>query len=281
MVFLTSFGLQAQDQNVVARIGAKKITLNELNKVIGFYDQEQQKLIETNPQLKETILWQLVQSTVISKIARDKGFDKRPDIRGQQEMMINNFLAQQYILKEVVEKVSVPEAKARAYYKDNPDLFKTPEMVRARHILIKIEQGATEEEKKKSKTKAEEVLAKLKKGEDFAKLAAEVSDDPGTKTKGGDLDFFPRGTMIPTFEESVFNLKPGEMSGIVETEFGHHIIKLEERKASVLEPYEKIKERVKDQALQEMRKSAVSEFIDRSLKNAKVEINPGRLANPQ
>jgi len=278
-VFLLSSNLQAQEQNVLAKIGTRKITVADLNKIIGYYDQEQQKVIETNPQMKESILWQLVQGLVISKIARDKGFDKRTDIKNQQEILINNFLTSQYILKEVIEKVTISEAKVKAFYKDNADQFKTPDMIRVRHILIRVESGANEEEKKKSKVKAEEVLAKLTKGEDFAKLAAEVSDDPGTKSKGGDLDFFPRGTMIPAFEDAAFALKPGELSKAVETEFGYHLIKLEEKKDAFLEPYDKIKEKVKDQALQELRKAAVNEFIEKSLKNAKVEINPGRLQN--
>jgi peptidyl-prolyl cis-trans isomerase C len=278
---LISPSLQAQSQEFVAKIGNKKITLAEFNKIIGYYDLEQQKAIEKNPQLKETILWQIVQGTVISKIAREKGFDKKPEIKNQQELLLNNFLASQYLQKEIIDKITVTEAKALAYYKDHPDSFKTPEMIRARHILIKIEPGASDEEKKKSKAKAEGVLDKLKKGEDFAKLAAEISDDPGSKAKGGDLDFFPKGTMIPVFEEAAFSLKPGEMSNIVETEYGYHIIKLEEKKEAALEPYESIKEKVKDQALQEMRKTVVTEFVEKSLKNAKVEINPGLIMKPE
>jgi parvulin-like peptidyl-prolyl isomerase len=278
---LISPALQAQSQEFVAKIGNKKITLSDFNKIIGYYDLEQQKAIAKNPQLKETILWQIIQGTVISKIAREKGFDKKPEIKNQQELLINNFLASQYLQKEIIEKITLTEAKARAYYKDHPESFKSPEMIRVRHILIKTEPGTSDEEKKKSKAKAEEVLEKLKKGEDFAKLAAEVSDDPGTKAKGGDLDFFPKGTMIPAFEEIAFSLKPGELSNVVETEYGFHILKMEEKKEALLEPYESIKEKVKDQALQEMRKTAVTEFMEKSLKNAKVEINSGLIMKPE
>ena len=263
ITILMPISLQAQGQEVLAKIGNQKITAADLNRIIGFYDPEQRKVIESNPQLKETILWQLVQSVVIAKIAKDKGFDKRPDVKGQQDMLLNNFLASQYLQKVIIDKVTISDAKARSYYKEHPESFKTPEMIRARHILIKTDPSATDEDKKKIKAKAEEVLEKLKKGEDFAKLASEVSEDPGTKSKGGDLDFFPKGTMIPAFEEAAFSLKPGEMSGLVETEYGYHIIKLEEKKDAVLEPYEKIKEKVKDQALQEMRKAAVTDFVER------------------
>jgi parvulin-like peptidyl-prolyl isomerase len=105
-------------------------------------------------------------------------------------------------------------------------------------------------------------------------LAAENSDDPGSKSKGGDLGFFEKGSMVPAFEETAFSLKPGELSGIVETEYGYHIIKVEEKKEASLEPYEAIKDKVKEQALQEVRKAKVTAFVEKALKEAKVEIHP-------
>ena len=272
--------LNAQDQEVVAKIGNKKITVADFNRIIGYYDQEQRKIIEKNPQLKENILWQIVQGAVISKLAKDKGFDKRPEIKNQQDLLLNNFLATAYLQKEVIDKVTITETKARSYYKDHPDTFKTPDSIRARHILLKSESSASDEQKKIIKEKAETVLQKLKGGEDFGKLATEFSDDPGTKDKGGDLGFFSKGSMIPAFEEAAFSLKPGEMSGLVETEYGYHIIKMEEKKDAFLEPYENIKEKVKDLALQEMKKTAVTEFVEKALKNAQVEIHPGRINKP-
>ena len=281
VMFMTPHGLLAQDKEVLAKIGNKTITAADLNKAISFYDPEQQKVINQNPQIKENILWQMVRSTVIADIAKKKGFDKKPDIRNQQEMMVNNFLAAMYLQKEIFDKITINDDKARSYYKDHNEVFKTPEMIRARHILIKTETSATAEEKKKAKAKAEEVLAKIKKGEDFSKLASEVSNDPGTKDKGGDLDFFPKGTMVPAFEEVAFSLKPGEVSGIVETEYGYHLIKMEEKKDAHLEPYENIKDKVKDQALQEMRKAAITDFVDKAMKSARVEVYSGLTGKPK
>jgi peptidyl-prolyl cis-trans isomerase C len=278
---MTPHGLLAQDKEVLAKIGNKTITVSDLNKLIGFYEPEQQKAIEKNPQIKENILWQMIRSTVVANIAKKKGFDKRPDIKSQQELMNNNFLAAVYLQKEIVDKITINDDKARSYYKDHIEVFKTPEMIRARHILIKAETSATDEEKKKAKAKAEEVLTKIKKGDDFSKLASEISEDPGTKDKGGDLDFFPKGSMVPAFEEVAFSLKPGEVSGIIETEYGYHLIKMEEKKDAHLEPYENIKDKVKDQALQEMRKAAVTEFVEKALKNARVEVFSGLTGKPQ
>jgi peptidyl-prolyl cis-trans isomerase C len=273
--------LRAESPGVLAKVGDKKITQADMNRVIGFYEPEQRKAIEKNPQLKEAILWQIVQGMVIAKIAREKGFDKKPDVKGQQDMMVTNFLATQYMQKEILDKVTITEAQTKAYYKDHQDAFKTPESIRVRHILIKAAAPtASEEEKKAVKAKAEGVLERLKKGEDFAKVASEVSDDPGTKDKGGDLDFFPKGTMIPAFEEAAFALKTGELSGVVETEYGYHIIKMEEKKEAVLEPYDKIKDKVKEMALQDKKKAVATDFVEKALKNAKVEINPQPSGKP-
>jgi peptidyl-prolyl cis-trans isomerase C len=267
----------AQDPNVVARIGNKNITVADFNRILNYYDAEQRAQIEKNPQAKSTILWQTVQGMVIAGLAREKGFDKRPEIKGQLEMINNNFLAYQYLQKEVISKIKVTEKEAKAYYDKNPDLFKSPEQVKARHILIQVPKGASDEEKKKLKEKADEVLGKVKAGEDFAKLAAEFSDDPGTKSKGGDLGFFSKGSMVPAFEQAAFSLKPGEVSELVETEFGFHVIKVDEKKEAVAEPFETIKEKVTKQVLREKQEAKVTEFVEQALKKAKVTMNPAAL----
>jgi peptidyl-prolyl cis-trans isomerase C len=270
----TSF---AQDPNVVARIGNRTITVADFNKILTYYDAEQRAMIEKNPQAKPTILWQTVQGMVIAGLAREKGFDKRPEIKGQLEMITNNFLAFQYLQKEVISKIKVTEKEAKAYYDKNPDLFKSPEQVKARHILIQVPKEASEEDKKKLKEKADEVLKKVKAGEDFAKLAAENSDDPGTKSKGGELGFFSKGSMVPAFEQAAFSLKPGEVSELVETEFGFHVIKVDEKKEAVSEPFDTIKGKVTQQVLREKQEAKVTEFVEQALKKAKVSMNPAAL----
>jgi peptidyl-prolyl cis-trans isomerase C len=267
----------AQDREVVARIGNRTITVADFNKILTYYDAEQRAMIEKNPQGKPTILWQTVQGLVIAGLAREKGFDKRPEIKGQLEMITNNFLAFQYLQKEVISKIKVTEKEAKAYYDKNPDLFKSPEQIKARHILIQVPKEAPDEEKKKLKEKADEVLKKIKAGEDFTKLAADFSDDPGTKSKGGELGFFSKGSMVPAFEQAAFALKPGEVSEVVETDFGFHVIKVDEKKEAVSEPFETIKEKVTKQVLREKQETKVTEFVEQALKKAKVMMNPAPL----
>lgn len=263
----------AEEDRILAKIGDKNITMSDFKRFISYYDAQKQKMLEQQPQLKATILRRIVQGMVLSKIAKDQGFDKRPDIKEEIELMLNDLIASEYLRKEVVGKINVTEDDMKLYYKTHEEEFKTPEMVRARHILIKVNKSASEEEKKRAREKVEDILKRIKTGEDFAKLASEFSDDPGSKNKGGDLGFFPKGRMVPDFEKVAFSLKPGEVSDIVETPFGFHIIKVEERKDSVLEPYEKIKDKVKERVFNDFRKARVDEFIEKAMKDAGVELN--------
>ena len=123
--------------------------------------------------------------------------------------------------------ISVPEDDLRKYYTENEKRYTTPEERRASHILIKAEKSASAADRAKAKAKAEGLLAELKKTPAaFADLARKTSEDPGSAEKGGDLDFFGRGAMVKPFEDAAFGLKPEELSGVVESDFGYHIIKL-------------------------------------------------------
>ena len=134
--------------------------------------------------------------------------------------------------------------------------------------------SASDKDKKAAKKKAEGILKRVKSGEDFAKLAAEVSDDPGSKQKGGELGFFPRGRMVKSFEEAAFALKPGEVSGVIQTQYGYHIIEVEEKKPAGFESFEEARESIDQKLTQEQAKAKVVAFIDEAMKGAKVEIHP-------
>ena len=126
-----------------------------------------------------------------------------------------------------LKQVAVSDDAVRNYYQEHTETYNPPEKRRARHILLKVGAEDSPEAKAARKAEAEKILAQIKKGGDFAQLASQFSED-STKIKGGDLGFFGRGQMVQPFEDSVFALKKGEVSGVVETPFGYHIIKLEE-----------------------------------------------------
>ena len=278
MALMLEVNAFADSEAVVANIGDQKITVSDFNRMLGLLDTEKQKVIESNPQLKEPVLTQFVQGIVVSELAREKGFNKLPEVKAQIEFFENNLLASLYIKQEVIGKISIPEEELKKYYDSNKDEFKTPEMVRVRHILVKVDESAPEKDKKAAKKKAENILKKIKSGEDFAKLAGEVSDDPGSKQKGGELGFFSRDRMVKPFEDAAFALKPGEVSGLVKTQYGYHIIKAEEKKAAGIQPFDDVKERIRQKLLQDQTKSKVLAFIEKAMKDAKAEIHPEALA---
>lgn len=142
-------------------------------------------------------------------------------------------------------EVEVTEEEVATFYEENKDSrFTQPHEVSARHILIKFDAGASDEEKAEAKTQIEAVQKRLADGEDFAAVATEVSQDVGSAQKGGDLGFFGKGRMVPQFEEAAFALEPGETSEIVESPFGFHVIKVEEIREERVKPVEEVRDEI-------------------------------------
>jgi peptidyl-prolyl cis-trans isomerase D len=153
-----------------------------------------------------------------------------------------------YILYDPIklgEKVVFTDKEIADFYKQKLNtLFSYPERVRAQHILIAVAPDAPAQAREKAKAKAESILKQLDRGADFSKLAAQYSDDPGSRDHGGDLGFFERGQMIKPFEDAAFSLKPGQLSAVVGTRFGYHIIKVNEVKPAHTDTLAEAKPRI-------------------------------------
>ena len=147
--------------------------------------------------------------------------------------------------KAFKDKVTVTEKEIQSFYEYNTDEYVEPKQVKARHILFKAAQGVKKEDEEKVRKRAEEVLKKARDGEDFAELAKKYSEGP-TKSKGGDLGYFKEGQMVPAFEKAAFNMKPGEISDLVRTRFGYHIIKVEDVKESITKSLEDVRDKIVD-----------------------------------
>ena len=144
---------------------------------------------------------------------------------------------------EIRKQITVPEADVDAFYKQNIAQYSSPEQIRASHILFKTE-GKDEAA---VKAQAEAVLKRVKAGEDFAALAKQYSEDDTNNTKGGDLDYFGRSTMVPEFESVAFAMKPGDISDLVKTSFGFHIIKLVDHRQAATKPLAEVRSEIEDQ----------------------------------
>ena len=138
-------------------------------------------------------------------------------------------------------KPQVTDADIQAYYTAHRSQYEVKEQVRVRHILIAVPQGADAKTDAAAKAKAEDILKQIKAGGNFAELASKNSDDPGSKTAGGELGFLDRGKTVPEFDKAAFTLLPGQTSDLVKTQFGYHILQVEEKKTAHLRPLEEVK----------------------------------------
>lgn len=167
----------------------------------------------------------------------------------------------------------VSEADARAYYDGHASEFAQEEQVRARHILLQVNDKRTEAQ---ALSEAQAIKARLQKGEDFAKIAAEKSEDPGSKEQGGDLGFFGRGRMIKEFEDAAFAAKPGELVGPVKTSFGVHLIKVEEHRPGGQLAFEQARAQIENRKRSERAQSAAEnkakELHDRLAKQSDLDL---------
>lgn len=160
-----------------------------------------------------------------------------------------------------VAREFLPE-EIEAYYTQHQETFRQPEKVHVRHILFKVEDGATNTQEQAVRERAEQVLLELREGADFATAAAEHSEDTTTAAAGGDLGFFPRGQMVKPFEEVAFTLAPGEMSDLVRTSYGFHILRVEAKSADGIPPLGEVQQQVIAKLQQEKAEEALVTFVD-------------------
>lgn len=187
------------------------------------------------------------------------------------ELIRRNVVIENYIEQVIVPKQQVTDADVKAFYDKNPETFTQPEQVRASHILISVDAKATDADKKKAKEKADALLKQVKGGADFTKLAQENSSCPSSK-QGGDLGYFGKGQMVKPFEEAAWSLKPGEISGIVETQFGYHIIKVTEKKTASKIKFEDVKAKIAETLKRQKVSEAINATLEEAKKKAKIDI---------
>jgi peptidyl-prolyl cis-trans isomerase C len=200
---------------------------------------------------------------------------------GLRKKLNDEATAQAVLEREL--KVDISDAEAKKFYDDNPSKFEQPEMVRASHILIStkdpmdmnpnfaMRKDLPDDQKAAKRKQAEDLLKRARAGEDFAKLAKQYSDDPGSKDKGGEYTF-ARGQMAPEFEAAAFSLKTNEISDLVTTQYGYHIIKLSEKLPAKQVEFDKVKERIKVYLAQQELGKKAPDFFAKLRKDAGVEI---------
>ena len=191
--------------------------------------------------------------------------DVKSDVR-------KNLAIKKLMKNDIEDKVSIDEKAVNEYYKNNPTKFVEGESVKASHILVMVDKSATKDAKETAKKKIDGLLIRVRKGEDFAKLAKENSDDKGSGQNGGDLGFFSKGMMVPNFEKAAFSLKKDEVSDVVETEFGYHVIKLIDKKPERTIPLSEVHDKLKNFLKSMEVNKKLSEYLADLRKKADVKI---------
>jgi peptidyl-prolyl cis-trans isomerase C len=179
-------------------------------------------------------------------------------------------LIRKLIDKEVVSKIKISKEDAQKYYLANKAKFHQPEQVRAQHILIKVDPAADAKKKAEARKKLEAVKKRVLAGEDFGKLAKEYSEGP-SNVREGDLGYFTRGRMVKPFEDAAFKLAPNEVSDIVETQFGYHLIKVLDHKAAKDPSFEEVEPHVMAILRNEKIQQKIEPYLHKLRKDAKVE----------
>jgi peptidyl-prolyl cis-trans isomerase C len=187
------------------------------------------------------------------------------------EFLRRQLSVKEFVRKDIAQRISVSYDEVHGYYTSNPKQFKAPAQVRARHILVKVKPGADKTAREKAKEKIEGILHEAKGGTDFAELAKKYSEGP-SGPKGGDLGFISPGKTVRPFEKAAFALKSGEISGVVQTIYGYHIIKVEEQKEPGTMQEKDVQEQLRQFLFNKKVQNAVHERVNLLRETSKVEI---------
>jgi peptidyl-prolyl cis-trans isomerase C len=263
-----------QTGNKLSEKDKKKYEANVLDNLITIevlYQESEKKGIKVDPKRVEQQFDMLVKRYPDKE--KFKEFLAQWDISEEKiKKNIKRHTAIQDLIKtSVTDKIKVNNKEVKKFYDANPEKFKSPEEVKASHILIKLDpKKASDTEKATAKKKLVTVKDRLAKGEDFGKLAKELSEGPSNKT-GGDLGYFSRGQMVKPFEEAAFALKKGNVSDIVETQFGYHLIKVFDKKPAKMLTFKEVKDRLTDQLKQQEAQQKAVAYIEKLKSEAKIE----------
>jgi peptidyl-prolyl cis-trans isomerase C len=223
-------------------------------------------------------------ATMKQPFPSDEAFQAALKERGASLQQLRIDVRKDLVISKVVEnaigsKIAVSPAEISEFYEKNPTQFQQPDRVRASHILITVPKDADEPTKAKARARAEALLKEVKSGKDFAALAKQNSEDPGSAANGGDLGYFGKGQMVGPFNDVAFALQPGATSDVVETQFGFHIIKVVEKQAARTVPLDErdpqgqtMRARIEQFLQQQARQREAATFVNGLRAKSKVEI---------
>jgi peptidyl-prolyl cis-trans isomerase C len=251
------------DKVVLATVNDKTITLADFQTALSALPPQQQLVALQN---RQDFLDSLVKRELVHQEANRHQLENDPEVVAVLEKLKKEVLIQA-VLRKVIEEVGeVDDVEAERFFLDNKEKFKTPEKIKASHIVLK------------SEDEAKTTLADLKKGQDFAALAKERSIGPRA-SQGGYLGRISRGEMPTEFDDKAFDLTVGDLSEVVKTPFGYHIIKVSEHIPPRQLSFADVSQQIQNRLRAERQQKAVKDFLDNLTKDASIDVHPERLTD--
>lgn len=244
------------ENNVLAIVNGVKITEKEIQESVDRFPADRKSYVDS-PMGREQLLQQMVAFELMYSYGKDNGVEESALYKEQVERLQKEILTQ-VVINDLLSKVTVSDEEAKEFYEKNSDKFMEQEQVRAKHILVENEE------------EAQKVAKEINEGLSFEDAALKYSSCP-SNAQGGDLGFFTRGRMVPEFEEAAFALELGKVSEPVKTQFGYHLIKVEEKKEAAVQPYEAVADMIKNNLIQQKQSEVFANEVERLKGQYRVE----------
>ncbi len=274
LLIVSAGPLNAQDKDpLVAKVGGVEVHQSDL----AVAEEEAGQIPPMSPEAKQDYLVQFVADMIlVSKAAEDKKFGDSTEFKRKVDFARKKLLMEG--LLQSVGKEALSDAAMHKVYDEAVKQIGEEKEVHARHILFRTPAG-DEKASKEAEDKLKAVIVRLKKGEDFAKVAAEATEDPSGKANGGDLGYFSKDQMVPEFSEVAFKLDKGQISEPVKTQFGWHVIKIEDKRVKEPPKFEDVKPQIENFVVRKAQADLVTKLradakIERMDKPAKTEEKP-------
>ncbi len=252
-----------QEGQVLAEVNGKKITSGDFSREVKNLPEYLRAMATTPQGRKEMLDTMVIRELILQKASKD-GLDKGPEIEEKLQELKKRLIVEAFLKKKVETDAQISDADLKKFYDQNIDKFKAGEQIRASHILVKTEQ------------QAKDILTQLKGGAAFEELAKKNSVD-SSSAKGGDLGWFGKGAMVPVFERAALALKEGQVSDVVKSDFGFHIIKLTGKRPAGTRPFDEVKDQIKAALMPSKQQEIFQKIKDELKKSAKITVKEDAL----
>jgi peptidyl-prolyl cis-trans isomerase C len=247
-----------KEGQVMAEVNSGTITTGDFERELKNLPEYLKAMAETPQGRKEMLDTMVIRELILQQAAKD-GLDKGAEIEDKLQDLKKRLIVESFLKKKVEQETKISDEDMKKFYDTNKDKFKAGEQLKASHILVKTEK------------EAKDIQAQLKAGGNFEELAKKSSVD-SSASKGGDLGWFGKGSMVPAFEKAAAGLKDGQISDIVKSDFGFHIIKLTGKRAAGVRPFDEVKDQIKGAIMPTKQQEVFQKIKDELKKSAKITI---------